>query len=146
MKDFHDLERFIEPQDHTYSMALQELQNGRKVGHWMWFIFPQLRGLGASAMADYYGIQDLNEARAYLHHPVLGKRLIKITHVLLDQPCRDPHQIFGFPDDLKLRSSMTLFSKANPKLTVFQEVLDVFYNGEPDSKTLRLLQKHKSIV
>ena len=143
MKDSHDLERFIEPQDHTYFMALQEIQNRRKVGHWMWFIFPQLRGLGASAMADYYGIQDLNEARAYLHHPVLGKRLIKITHVLLDQPCRDPHQIFGFPDDLKLRSSMTLFSKANPKVTVFQEVLDAFYNGELDFKTLRLLQKHK---
>ncbi|HEY0944455.1 MAG TPA: DUF1810 domain-containing protein [Opitutaceae bacterium] len=136
----YSLERFIEAQARVYADVIAELRVGRKTSHWMWFVFPQLRGLGRSAAAQFYGIQNLDEARAYLGHPLLGARLVECTGLVLDHPTRTAHEIFGSPDDLKLRSSMTLFDAASPaRANVFVEVLTVFYAGEPDRKTLELL-------
>jgi uncharacterized protein (DUF1810 family) len=135
-----DLSRFLSAQESSYDTALSEIRNGRKQSHWIWYIFPQLRGLGLSGMAQRYGISGLEEARAYLEHTVLGKRLREISAALLSLQESDPHQIMGSPDDLKLRSSMTLFAYVEPG-TVFQDVLDKFYNGIPDEKTLQLLDQ-----
>ena len=141
--DPHDLTRFTHAQDDVIDAALAELRAGRKRSHWMWFVFPQLRGLGRSEMAYRYGIADLAEARAYLRHPVLSARLREAATALLllneAPPARD---IFGSPDDLKLRSSMTLFEladQASPPPTVFAEVLRRFFSDMRDDMTLQLL-------
>lgn len=134
-----ELERFVSAHQSSYKQALTEIQNGRKQSHWMWFIFPQLRELGRSETAKYYGIADLKEARTFLDHPILGKNLIEISKALLQLRTDDPHQIFGSPDDLKLRSSMTLFSSLASTNPVFQQVLDKFYDGKSDELTNSLI-------
>ena len=135
-----NLERFRAAQQHDYERALREIRGGRKVSHWMWYIFPQMRGLGHSEMADYYGISGLDEARAYLDDPVLGPRLKEICEALLALEDQNAARVFGFPDDLKLRSSMTLFDAASGEAeNVFSRVLTAYFQGEKDQKTLRLV-------
>lgn len=137
----YDLDRFLSAQAGVYDQALAEIRAGRKRSHWMWFVFPQVSGLGRSAMAERYAITCLAEAEAYLAHPVLGARLREITQALLDHPSRDAHRVLGSPDDLKLRSSMTLFERAEDgdEQSVFTKVLDEFYSGQRDAVTLGLL-------
>jgi uncharacterized protein (DUF1810 family) len=137
--DPHDLQRFVSAQDNIYAKALAELKAGRKASHWMWFIFPQLAGLGRSQMAQFYALNDADEARAYLAHPVLGPRLQACTQALLGWKGRSANDILGSPDDLKLRSSMTLFAAVAPEPGAFGEVLEAFFAGKGDTKTLRML-------
>jgi uncharacterized protein (DUF1810 family) len=132
------LQRFIDAQSSSYQTALSEIKNGRKRSHWMWFIFPQIKGLGLSETARFYALAGAQEARDYLVHPVLGARLLEICHALLRLASSDAHDIFGSPDDLKLKSSMTLFAAVGSS-PVFQQVLDKFYGGAQDDKTLRIL-------
>jgi len=139
MSDPFELARFVEAQQRDYARALGELQAGEKRSHWIWYVFPQLRGLGHSAMAQRYGITGLEEARAYLAHPLLGPRLEACARAVLAHRGRSARQIMGTPDDLKLRSSMTLFQAAAPTQPLFAEVLAAFYNGEADALTLRRL-------
>lgn len=134
------LDRFLSPQETGYPTALEEIRSGKKVSHWMWFIFPQLRGLGQSNLAWYYGIEDLAEARAYLAHPVLGQRLRQITRTALALSETDPLQIFGWPDNMKFRSCMTLFSLVSED-DLFAQALNRFFGGQRDSLTLELLQQ-----
>lgn len=134
------IERFIEPQKTSYAIALEEVRNGRKVSHWMWYIFPQLRGLGQSNIAWYYGIEDLEEAKAYLTHPVLGQRLREITQTALELSETDPMKVFGWPDNMKLRSCMTLFAQISED-DLFARTLDKFFGGQEDSITLELLKQ-----
>ena len=131
-----DLSRFTSAQAGVYDQALAELKAGRKRSHWMWFVFPQIAGLGSSPTARRYAIASLAEARAYLADPVLGPRLIESAMALLAVEGRTAEEILGYPDDLKLRSSMTLFARAAPQSKVFQEVLDRYYDGKPDPQTL----------
>ena len=135
----YDLSRFLEAQKNAYDTALREIRAGRKRSHWMWYIFPQIRGLGYSAMAQHYAIRNLGEAREYLQHPLLGPRLIEISEALLSLDESDPRRVMGSPDDLKLRSCMTLFQCAAPDQPVFGKVLDKFYGGRPDGRTLEIL-------
>ncbi|MDO6429354.1 DUF1810 domain-containing protein [Flavitalea sp. BT771] len=135
----NDLNRFIDAQQHDYAIALQEIKNGRKRSHWMWYIFPQVQGLGFSEMSRRYAINDLEEAVAYLADPVLGQRLVEISGALLDLQGADAGAIFGNPDDMKLRSSMTLFASVPGANPVFDKVLQKFFKGVKDIKTLRLL-------
>lgn len=137
--DPFDLQRFVDAQADDYDRALAELRAGRKRSHWMWYVFPQLRGLGFSEMSVHYGITGLGEARAYLAHPLLGPRLRECCAVLLSLPTRSAHDIFGTPDDLKLRSSATLFARVSPAGSVFEQILNRFFDGQPDARTLRLL-------
>lgn len=132
-----DLERFVTAQDShdTYAHAVAELKAGRKTSHWMWFVFPQIAGLGRSGMAQAYAIADLEEARAYLRHPVLGPRLLECTELVAGHAGRSAEQIFGGIDALKLRSSMTLFARADPNQPVFADVIETFFGG-PDPLTL----------
>jgi uncharacterized protein (DUF1810 family) len=134
------LKRFLDAQEHDYKQALQEIRRGRKQSHWIWYIFPQLEALGRSGTAKYYGIRDLEEAKAYLAEPTLRSRLIEISEALLELPESDPRRVMGYPDDLKLRSSMTLFAAADPDCPVFRQVLDKYFNGKPDPLTLELLK------
>ena len=133
--------RFLEAQQWSYEDALREIRAGRKESHWIWFIFPQLKGLGQSYTAEKYGIRDLDEAAEYLSDPTLKARLIEISEALLALPGSDPRAVMDNPDDLKLRSSMTLFAAAAPDIPVFQQVLDKYYHGQPDPKTLALLKE-----
>jgi uncharacterized protein (DUF1810 family) len=133
-----NLDRFVEAQDGVYADALAELTAGRKRTHWMWFVFPQIAGLGSSPTAQRYAIASLDEARAYLAHPVLGPRLRDCARALLAVEGRSAREILGHPDDLKLRSSMTLFARAADDPALFQAVLDRYYDG-PDPLTLKLL-------
>ena len=135
-----DLERFVQAQDSggTYQQAVAELRSGRKTSHWMWFIFPQIAGLGRSAMAQAYAISDLAEAQAYLAHPILGPRLIECAEIVAAQQGRSAEQIFGGIDATKLRSSMTLFAHAAPDQTIFQQVIDQYYDGQDPETTHRL--------
>ncbi|GAA4365263.1 DUF1810 domain-containing protein [Hymenobacter saemangeumensis] len=137
----HDtsLQRFLDAQQKDYATALAELKRGYKQSHWMWYIFPQIQGLGFSSTAQYYAIRDAQEAQAYARHPVLGPRLLEISETLLALPNNDANDIMGSPDDLKLRSSMTLFASLPGAHPVFQQVLDKFFRGRPDEKTLGLL-------
>ncbi|MFT4156029.1 DUF1810 domain-containing protein [Parafilimonas sp.] len=137
--DKYNLERFVEAQETEYSIALNEIKNGKKETHWMWFIFPQVLGLGFTSTSMFYGIKDLDEATAYLYHPVLGWRLIEISNVLLTLNTNNVREIFGSSDAVKLRSSMTLFAAVPGADKVFQLVLDRFFGGKPDEKTLQLL-------
>jgi uncharacterized protein (DUF1810 family) len=131
-----DLRRFVEAQDPVYEQVLAELRAGSKRTHWMWFIFPQLRGLGSSAMAERYGIASRQEAEEYLRHPVLGPRLIECTRLVNAIEGRTIDEIFGYPDDLKFRSSMTLFAAVAVGQTEFQRALEKYFNGERDPLTL----------
>lgn len=133
------LDRFLEAQRGDYAAALAEVRRGRKTSHWMWYIFPQIAGLGQSSTARYYSIRDLEEAREYYAHPVLGQRLREITSVLLALRGSDPVAVFGGIDSMKLKSSMTLFAAVAPDDPLFRQVLDKYYGGEQDSLTLRLL-------
>ena len=133
------LQRFLDAQQHDYQTALSEMQAGRKRSHWMWYIFPQIQGLGFSSMAQRYAIADTAEAAAYLAHPTLGARLVEISKALLAAPGSNATAVMGSPDDLKLRSSMTLFAQVPGADPVFQQVLDKFYGGRPDEQTLRRL-------
>jgi uncharacterized protein (DUF1810 family) len=137
--DPHDLARFVEAQAGDYETALAEIRAGRKRSHWMWYIFPQIDGLGFSSMARRYAIRSLDEARAYLDHPVLGPRLVEITEAALAVEGRSAHEIFGSPDDMKLRSCATLFARAASEGSVFSRLLDRFFDGKPDVRTLELL-------
>ena len=135
----YDLERFLRAQERDYEGALRELRAGRKRSHWIWYVFPQLRGLGYSRMSEYYGIDGLGEARAYVKEPTLRARLLQVTKTLLDLPGNDPTVVMGHPDDLKLRSCMTLFCLAAPGEPAFRQVLDKYFGGEKDPRTLELL-------
>ena len=137
--DPHDLARFVEAQAGDYETALAEIRAGRKRSHWMWYIFPQIDGLGFSSMARRYAIRSLDEARAYLDHPVLGPRLVEITEAALAVEGRSAHEIFGSPDDMKLRSCATLFARAASEGSVFSRLLDKFFDGKPDVRTLERL-------
>ena len=138
--DPHDLARFVAAQASTFDAALAELRAGAKRTHWMWFVFPQLHGLGRSAAALHYGLHGRADAAAYARHPLLGPRLRQCCEALLAvPPGRSAHEILGPPDDLKLRSSMTLFATAVPGEPLFGRVLQRFYGGEPDPRTLALL-------
>lgn len=134
-----DLQRFVEAQRPVYDSVCAELAAGRKTSHWMWFVFPQLKELGRSSMAKYYGIESLREARAYLQHPVLGARLRECTELVLDVPRKTAHEIFGSPDDLKFHSCMTLFAQAAGSDDPFVRALERFFDGRPDHATLELL-------
>lgn len=134
-----DLDRFVDAQENAYATALAELRAGSKRSHWIWFVFPQLRGLGRSATAQRFGIESLDEARAYLAHPVLGPRLRECAEVLATHAGRSATEILGYPDDLKVRSSMTLFARAADDAGPFRAVLDAFYGGNEDQATVDLL-------
>ena len=134
-----NLERFVEAQEESYDVALCEIKKGRKESHWMWYIFPQVKGLGVSSTAQYYAIQSKAEAEAYMAHPVLSKRLLEISEELLKLDSNDAREVFGYPDDLKLKSSMTLFSLISRK-TVFKRVLDKFFDGQIDERTVDILK------
>ena len=133
------LQRFLDAQDGVYEQALAELRAGRKRTHWMWFVFPQIAGLGHSSTAVYYAIADRTEAQSYLAHPLLGARLAECAQALLGVTGRTAHEILGSPDDLKLRSSMTLFAQVAGPDSVFRRVLERYYGGEADARTLDLL-------
>ena len=139
--DMKSLDKFVNAQARDYDTALYEIRGGRKRSHWMWYIFPQLQGLGFSSTAQYYGIQDLEQAMDYMEHPVLGPRLVEISEALLALDSSNPSAVMGYPDDLKLCSSMTLFELAAPDQPVFGRVLDKFYGGRRDYRTLELLGK-----
>ena len=136
------LKRFLDAQDDLYLQALAEVANAKKVTHWMWFIFPQIKGLGFSETAKFYGITDLDEAAAYLSHPELGRNLVAISEVLLKVNGKTATAIFGTPDDLKLRSCMTLFSKVPNADPVFSKVLDQYFMGIADARTIQILAKN----
>jgi uncharacterized protein (DUF1810 family) len=139
-KDPFDLQRFVDAQGEAYDRALTEVRAGRKRSHWMWYVFPQLAGLGSSSMATRYAIASLDEARAYLAHPLLGPRLTAIAEAALAVQAGTADVIFGYPDDLKLRSSATLFAHVSPAGSVFHRLLDRFFDGRPDERTLALLR------
>lgn len=135
-----DLNRFIEAQKNSYAAALAEIKAGRKETHWIWYIFPQLKSLGRSNMAFYYGIANLDEAKAYMAEPTLRARLIAITQALLALDESDPRRVMGYPDDLKLCSCMTLFEIAAPDVPEFGQVLDKFYGGQRDQMTRYIIE------
>jgi uncharacterized protein (DUF1810 family) len=137
--DPHHLGRFLSAQQDSYADALRELRGGYKRGHWMWFIFPQIEGLGHSDIARWFAIQSLEEAAAYLAHPVLGARLIECCEALLRHPDRSARAMLGTPDDLKLRSCVTLFDQVLPRQPVFQQIVETFFLGRPDPRTLMQL-------
>jgi uncharacterized protein (DUF1810 family) len=141
MTDPYHLQRFVDAQAPVYGRVLAELRAGQKQSHWMWFVFPQMTGLGSSPIAQKFAISSLSEAEAYLAHPVLGARLDECTQLVIAAAGRPLGEILGYPDDLKFRSSMTLFARAaSAEDSVFGEALRVFFNGEPDARTLELLQ------
>jgi uncharacterized protein (DUF1810 family) len=140
MSDPYDLQRFVYAQNAVYDKVCSELRDGRKKSHWMWFIFPQIEGLGSSPLARKFAISSLAEASAYLEHPVLGPRLAECTRLVNLVEGRPIEQIFGYPDDLKFRSSMTLFAHATPANPVFIEALQKYFSGEFDPATLARLQ------
>ena len=139
MADPHDLNRFLVAQEENSATALAEVRGGRKRSHWMWYIFPQYDGLGFSATSKRYAIKSVAEAEAYLRHPVLGPRLLACAETVLGIDGRSAHDIFGSPDDLKLRSCATLFAAVSPAGSVFERLLDRYFAGERDATTLRLI-------
>ena len=139
--DTFGLSRFINAQDSVYDRVLEELKNGRKRSHWMWYIFPQVDGLGYSATSKHYAIKSIEEARAYLNHPVLGSRLLECANTILAIEGRSASDILGYPDDLKLQSSMTLFASVADQDSVFARVLDKYFKGDRDVRTLQILKK-----
>ena len=137
--DTFDLRRFVDGQEGIYEQALAEVRRGQKRSHWMWFIFPQLDGLGRSSTAKYYGLKGIEEARHFLQHPILGRRLLECSEAVLAVEGRTVSQMFGSPDDMKLHSSMTLFAQVAEPGSVFVHVLEKYFNGEADGATLRIL-------
>jgi uncharacterized protein (DUF1810 family) len=144
MTENKELVRFLEAQNQLYLKALTEVKNGKKESHWMWFVFPQIKGLGFSETAKFYGIADLEEAEAYLAHPVLGKHLIEISEAILTIKDKTATEILGTPDDMKLRSSMTLFSKVPNSNLVFEKVLKKYFSGLKDEYTQEILENQGS--
>ena len=141
MIDPFDLQRFVDAQDSCYAQVCSELAAGKKHSHWMWFVFPQIQGLGSSGMAQRFAISGMEEARAYLDHPVLGTRLRECTALVNAVAGRSVGDIFGYPDDLKFRSSVTLFARAAKEPGVFEEALRKYFNGAPDQGTLERLHR-----
>ena len=137
--DRYDLQRFVDAQQPVFDAVCAELRDGRKRSHWMWFIFPQIAGLGNSEMTRRYAISSLDEARAYLAHPVLGNRLRECSRLVADVQGRSAEEIFGYPDDMKFRSSMTLFAQVSPGNTIFNDCLDKYFSGKLDPLTLARL-------
>jgi len=140
------INRFIRAQENIYLQVINELQNGKKTSHWMWFIFPQIEGLGFSSTSKYYSIKTIAEAKEYVMHPVLGKRLLECSTILLNIEGKSAESIFGYPDNLKLQSSMTLFSFTSPESTVFLNVLNKYFNNKKDQKTLDILKLMGAIL
>ncbi|RJX74894.1 DUF1810 domain-containing protein [Pseudomonas sp. LS-2] len=140
MNDSFDLSRFVEAQRPVISRVMDELRSGRKTSHWMWFVFPQLKGLGRSEIAMRFGIAGMEEARAYLAHPLLGPRLDECVQTLLEHANLSAFEIFGSPDDLKLHSCLTLFNEVHSEAALFQRALDQFFEAAPDDTTIQLLQ------
>ena len=141
MMDKYNLTRFIEAQVDSYEPAMLELSQGKKSGHWMWYIFPQIDGLGSTDMTKLYSIKSIEEAKAYLKHPVLGERLIESCKILLTLEDHLISEVMGFPDDLKLKSSMTLFEYASSQNSIFSKVLNIYYEDERDKVSLEILKK-----
>lgn len=147
-----DLNRFLQAQENSYADALQEMKNGKKTSHWMWYVFPQIKGLGRSSMAREYEIQDLAEAEAYLKHDKLGERLLRLTKILVDDMHgKSAEQIFGYPDFLKFHSCLTLFEYVantenftDEKFNVFQQALEKYYGGKKDENTLKIIENFKT--
>ena len=139
MDDPYDLARFVRAQERDYGQALSEIRRGQKQSHWMWYVFPQFHGLGFSPTSRRYAIKSVAEAEAYLSHPILGPRLVEIAEVAAGIEGRSAFQVFGSPDDMKLRSCATLFATVSPAGSVFERLLARYFDGEPDSETLRLL-------
>ncbi|HMH15399.1 MAG TPA: DUF1810 domain-containing protein [Edaphobacter sp.] len=136
MSDPYELKRFVDAQEGVYEQACAELRTGRKRTHWMWFVFPQIRGLGSSPTAVRFAISGMEEARGYLEHPVLGSRLCECTRIVVGVEGRSVEEIFGYPDDLKFHSSMTLFAKAEAEPGIFGRALEKYFGGEMDPETL----------
>lgn len=141
MTNTNELIRFLEAQNQVYLKALSEIKEGKKNTHWMWYVFPQIKGLGSSETAKYYGVKDMDEATAYLQHPILGKHLIEIAEAVLNLNGKTATQIFGTTDDMKLRSCMTLFANVKNTNPIFQKVLIKYFNGIPDELTLQLANR-----
>ncbi|MFL9915130.1 DUF1810 domain-containing protein [Paraburkholderia fungorum] len=139
MDDPYDFQRFVDAQEPVYAQVCEELRGGRKRSHWMWFVFPQIQGLGTSAMAQRFAISTLAEAEAYLRHPILGQRLREATRLVNLVKDRSIEEIFGYPDDLKFKSSLTLFARATSDNEIFMEALRKYFGGEVDSRTLQQL-------
>lgn len=139
--DINSLERFVAVQEKMYPIVMKEIQNGQKETHWMWYIFPQLRGLGMSSMAHIYGLSGLEEAKAYLEHPWLSGRLQELCVALLHHKDKSAYEIFGDLDEMKLKSSMTLFALTSEDYTIFDQVLEQFFSGEMDELTVRLINE-----
>lgn len=139
----YNLDKFIEAQQEDYNQALKEIRNGRKLTHWVWYIFPQIKGLGTSDTAIYYSIECLEEAKAYLKNEYLKHNLLEISQALLELNSNNPTEILGYPDDLKVKSCMTLFHYADPSITIFKEIIDKFYNGKFDINTINLINMYK---
>jgi uncharacterized protein (DUF1810 family) len=140
MDDPYNLQRFVDAQDPIYDQVRSELKEGHKRNHWMWFVFPQIDGLGHTSLARKFAISSLDEAKAYLEHPIVGPRLIECTKLVIGIERRAIEQIFGYPDDLKFRSSMTLFSRAAGDNSVFEEALKKYFRGEHDRLTIDRLE------
>ena len=136
----HDLNRFLKAQEQDYEIALSEIKSGHKRSHWIWYIFPQVKGLGFSSTSEFYGIDGLSEAKEYIDNEVLRTRLIEISEALLTLESSNARDVMGYPDDLKLRSSMTLFAEAAPEIDVFKKVLDKFFDGEKDQRTIEKIK------
>lgn len=143
MNPVNNLQRFLDAQRDKFATALEEIRNGRKRTHWMWYIFPQIDGLGASETSKYYAIRNMEEAVAYLQEPLLRSRLLNICNALLALEGKSANQVFGNPDDMKLQSSMTLFAAVPNTDPCFKQVLDKYFAGQPDKKTLQLLGNYK---
>jgi len=139
VNDSYRLQRFIDAQDPVFDQVRQELRQGRKQSHWMWFVFPQISGLGSSPMASRFAISSLAEAKAYLQHPILGQRLRECAQLTMQVEGRSALEIFGYPDDMKFRSSMTLFARASPDEQVFKDAIQKYFDGEFDPLTLERL-------
>ena len=135
----YDLTRFVDAQRDVYEQALAEIRSGRKHTHWMWFVFPQIAGLGSSSTSQHFAIHDRAEARAYLDHPILGPRLLECAQALLDLEAKSASEVFGYPDELKLKSSMTLFSEVSAPGSVFARVLEEYFDGDSDQRTIHQL-------
>lgn len=135
----YNLNKFVIAQEESYEGALKEIKNGKKLGHWIWYIFPQLKGLGFSNMSYYYGLEGIEEAKEYLNNEYLRNHLLEITKALLDLDTNNPLEVLGFPDNLKVNSCMTLFYYADPSINLFKDVIDKFYDGKMDENTINIL-------
>ena len=140
MKQNIDLSRFVEAHKHSYKTALEEIKNGHKYSHWMWYIFPQIQGLGKSSTSRYYAIKNSGEALAFLNDAYLGGHLIEMSKSLMQLDSDNPTEIFGKPDDMKLRSCMTLFASVSDDNSIFHQVINKYFDGKPDKRTLAILQ------